>query len=71
MNESGEYWPFHLYSMKQAIKEGFILDVLKHYLTYQTYFNLVKTIEDDPEFEDKKAKRYFGNLWRNILMLFV
>ena len=56
-NESGEYWPFHTYSMKQAIKEGFILDVLKHYLTYQTYFNLIKTIEDDPEFEDKKAKR--------------
>lgn len=57
MDDSGKYWPFHLYTMKQAIKEGFILDVLKHYLTYQTYFNLVKTIEDDPEFEDKKAKR--------------
>ena len=56
-NEYGEYWPFHLYSMKQAIEEEFILDVLKYYLSYPTYFNLVKTIEDDPEFEEKKAKR--------------
>lgn len=56
-NEMGEYWPFHKYSMKQAIEEGFILDVLKHYLTYETYFKLVKTIEDDPEFDEKKAKR--------------
>lgn len=56
-NEVGEYWPFHIYSMKQAIEEGFILDVLRHYLSYETYFKLVKTIEDDPEFDDKKAKR--------------
>ena len=57
MNKHGEFWPFHQYTMEQAIKEGFILDVLKYYLTYQTYFNLVKTIEDDPEFEERKAKR--------------
>ncbi|UTB33882.1 MAG: type I restriction endonuclease [Methanobacterium sp. ERen5] len=57
MDESGQYRPFHVYSMEQAIKEGFILDVLENYLTYQTYFNLVKTIEDDPDFEEKKAKR--------------
>lgn len=57
MNEQGEYWPFHKYTMEQAIKEGFILDVLQHYLTYETYFSLVKTIEDDPEFEERKAKR--------------
>ena len=57
MNDLGEFWPFHRYTMKQAIKEGFILDVLQHYLTYGTYFNLVKTIEDDPEFEERKAKR--------------
>ena len=56
-NEVGEFWPFHIYSMKQAIEEGFILDVLKHYLSYETYFKLVKTIEDDPEFDEKKAKR--------------
>jgi type I restriction enzyme R subunit len=56
-NKSGQYFPFHTYSMKQAIEEGFILDVMEHYLTYHTYFNLVKTVEDDPEFEDQKAKR--------------
>jgi type I restriction enzyme R subunit len=61
MNEVGEFLPFHTYTMKQAIKEGFILDVLKHYLTYPTYFKLVKTIEDDPEFEEKKAKRLLRN----------
>jgi len=57
LNDLGEFWPFHRYTMKQAIEEGFILDVLQHYLTYGTYFNLVKTIEDDPEFEEMKAKR--------------
>ena len=57
LNERGEFWPFHRYTMKQAIEEGFILDVLQHYLTYGTYFNLVKTIETDPEFEERKAKR--------------
>jgi len=56
-NEYGEYWPFHIYSMKQAIEENFIQDVLKYYLNYETYFKLVKTIEDDPKFEEKKAKR--------------
>lgn len=56
-NERGEYRPFHVYTMKQAIEEGFILDVLKNYLTYETYFKLVKTIEDDPEFDEKKAKQ--------------
>ena len=56
-NDLGEYWPFHIYTMKQAIEEGFILDVLKNYIDYQTYFNLVKTIKTDPKFEDKKAKR--------------
>lgn len=44
-DENGQYHPFHLYSMKQAIDEGFILDVLSNYLTYDTYFKLVKTIE--------------------------
>ncbi|ADL59048.1 type I restriction endonuclease subunit R [Methanothermobacter marburgensis] len=56
-NEYGEYRPFHVYSMKQAIKEGFILDVLRNYISYKTYFNLIKTVEEDPEFEEKKAKR--------------
>lgn len=61
MDESGEYHPYHTYTMKQAIDEGFILDVLQHYLTYPTYFKLVKKIEDDPEFEEKKAKRLLRN----------
>ena len=56
------YQPFSLYSMRQAIKEGFILDVLENYMTYKTYFKLIKKIEDDPEYEKRKAtamlKRY-------------
>ena len=56
-DEYGHYHPFHTYTMKQAIGEGFILDVLKNYLTYATYFKLVKKVHDDPEYEEKKAKR--------------
>jgi len=55
--EDGGYEPFSLYSMRQAIEEGFILDVLQNYTTYQDYFNLLKTIQDNPEFEEAKAKR--------------
>jgi type I restriction enzyme R subunit len=44
--------------MKQAIEEKFILDVLKNYTTYETYFGLLKKIEDDPEFNKKKAQDY-------------
>jgi type I restriction enzyme R subunit len=51
MDERGEYRPYPVYTMKQAIEEGFILDVLEHYLNYPTYFKLIKKIEDDPEFE--------------------
>jgi len=47
--------PFHLYSMKQAIQEGFILDVLKNYTTYRTFFRLSKAIEEDPEVNKKRA----------------
>ncbi|RMH34389.1 MAG: type I restriction endonuclease subunit R, partial [Gammaproteobacteria bacterium] len=49
--------PFHVYSMKQAIQEGFIRDVLQNYTPVATYFRLVKTIADDPEFDRKKAER--------------
>jgi type I restriction enzyme, R subunit len=49
--------PFHLYSMRQAIEEGFILDVLKHYTTYKAYFKLIKSVEDDPEVDKSKAAR--------------
>src|SRR5207248_2456527 len=51
----GKPRPFHLYSMRQAIEEGFILDVLAQYTTYKTYFKLSKAIEDDPELNKKKA----------------
>ena len=54
---SRKFFPFSLYSMRQAIDEGFILDVLKNYTTYDTYFALLKTIEEDPEFDKKKAER--------------
>ncbi len=51
----GKPHPFHLYSMRQAIDEGFILDVLKNYTTYRTYYKLIKSIEDDPEVDKRKA----------------
>ena len=57
LNEEGKKVAFDLYSMKQAIEEGFILDVLKNYVTYKTYFELNKAIEDDPELETIAAKR--------------
>ena len=47
--------PFHLYSMRQAIEEGFIMDVLAHYTTYKTYYGLIKSIEDDPQVPRRKA----------------
>ncbi|OZH53577.1 hypothetical protein AFK68_16690 [Hydrocoleum sp. CS-953] len=53
----GKFYPFHNYSMKQAIKEGFILDVLQNYTTYKTYCRLQKKIIDDPEFNIKQAKK--------------
>ena len=51
----GEFEPFHLYSMRQAIEERFILDVLANYTTYSAYWRLFKTIEDDPRYEKRKA----------------
>jgi len=51
----GVYRPFSLYSMRQAIEEKFILDVLKNYTTYKVYFSLLKRIEDDPQYDKKKA----------------
>ena len=51
----GRFEPFHLYSMRQAIEEGFILDVLANYTTYSAYWRLFKTIEDDPRYEKGKA----------------
>ncbi|WP_442794456.1 type I restriction endonuclease subunit R [Pelobium manganitolerans] len=56
----GKPKPFHLYSMRQAIEEGFILDVLQNYTTYELYFKLTKAIEDDPNLNKKKAAKAIG-----------
>ena len=48
---------FHSYTMKQAIQEGFILDVLEHYTPVQSFYHLAKTVEEDPEFDRKKAQK--------------
>jgi len=52
-----KHLPFHSYTMKQAVEEGFILDVLKCYTPVDSYYKLVKKTEDDPEFDTKKAKK--------------
>lgn len=49
--------PFHTYTMKQAIEEKFILDVLANYIPIDTYYKLIKTVEDDPEFDAKRASK--------------
>lgn len=56
-DEEGKYHSFHLYSMKQAIEEGFILDVLTNYTTYRSYYELVKSIKDNPLFDNEKAQK--------------
>jgi type I restriction enzyme R subunit len=55
--DDGKYKPFHLYSMKQAIEEGFILDVLANYTTYKSYYEIEKSIEDNPLFDTGKAQK--------------
>lgn len=55
--EDGAFKPFHLYSMKQAIEEGFILDVLANYTTYKSYYEIEKSIQDNPLFDTKKAQK--------------
>lgn len=57
VNAKGQYEAFHMYSMKQAIEEGFILDVLQNYITYDTFYRLNKEIKDDPEMKTNDAKR--------------
>ncbi len=49
--------PFHCYTMKQAVEEGFILDVLRSYTPVDSYYKLIKKVDDDPEFDTKKAKK--------------
>jgi type I restriction enzyme R subunit len=55
--ETGVHEPFHLYSMRQAIEEGFIIDVLANYTTYKTFWKIERATEDDPEYDAKKARR--------------
>jgi type I restriction enzyme R subunit len=57
LNESGGFEPHDLYSMKQAIEEGFILDVLANYTTYKSYYEVQKSILDNPQFETAKAQK--------------
>lgn len=64
--DDGSFAPFHLYSMKQAIEEGFILDVLSNYTTYKSYYEIVKSIDDNPYFRtDKAQKRLRGFVEKN------
>lgn len=59
MNEDGtqKAEPHYVYTMKQAIEEKFILDVLRYYTTYNSYYHIVKTVENDPLFDSKRAQR--------------
>ena len=55
--EEIKHRPFHVYTMKQAIQEGFILDVLKYYTPIASYYKLMKTVQDDPMFDKKRAQK--------------
>ena len=55
IDEDPLFLPFHEYTMKQAIEEGFILDVLKNYTPYSSYYRVLKAVEEDPEYDKKKA----------------
>ena len=59
-DETGLPKPFHLYSMRQAIEEGFILDVLKNYTSYKEYYSFSKKIVEDPELNKRKATKAIG-----------
>ena len=66
----GSFGPFHLYSMRQAIEEGFILDILESYTTYRAYWRLFKKIEDDPRYDKTKAAyllRSFVDIHRHAI----
>jgi type I restriction enzyme R subunit len=56
-HEDGSFHPYHVYSMKQAIEEGFIMDVLQNYMTYQTCFKIAKTIPDNPDVPASRAAK--------------
>lgn len=52
-----QHLPFHEYTMKQAIEEGFFMDVLKNYTTYASFYKVIKTVNGDPEFDQKEAQK--------------
>lgn len=56
--QDGTYHPFHVYSMKQAIQEGFILDVLQNYMTYKTYYKIAKTIDENPDVPSSRTAKF-------------
>jgi type I restriction enzyme R subunit len=56
-SKEDKYYPFHIYSMKQAIEEGFILNVIQNYMTYKMYYNVNKKVQDDPSFDKSKATK--------------
>ena len=60
-NEEGTFVPFHTYSMRQSISEGFTLDVLQSYTTFKRYFELVKSVEEDREYETARTLRALTN----------
>ncbi len=60
-NADGKFVPFHVYSMRQSISEGFTLDVLQNYTTYKRYFQLVKSIQEDREYERARTLRALTN----------
>lgn len=63
LNDKGElqHKPFHVYTMKQAIQEGFILDILRNYTPIDSFYRLMKTVEDDPMFDKKRAQKKLRN----------
>ena len=60
-NEEDKFIPFHLYSMRQSISEGYTLDVLQNYTTYKRYFQLVKSVQEDKEYEKSRTIRELTN----------
>lgn len=64
LNKQGFYEAFHLYSMKQAIEEGFILDVLQNYTPYETFYKINKDIDEDPKYNNNVAKKQIARFAR-------
>ena len=60
-NEDGNFVPFHVYSMRQSISEGFTLDVLQNYTTFKRYFQLVKSVLEDKAYEKRRTLRMLTN----------